>query len=206
MKKEEINIRGLYKIEKKDLKNCAETAAQAFINDESSKFLLSNKLSFENLYDFYLVLYRALFKKMYLFAESKDINGFIIITPVKNSILSVWDFIKAGGLKIIFNQGLGILFRALAYENNCINIRKKFIPSNAWYIFQFAVLPAKQGTGIGSKTIKPVLKWLKTNETSCYLETLNKTNIDIYKHLGFELKSVDTLPKSEKKQFAMLLN
>lgn len=206
MKKEEINIEGLYKIEKKDLKKCAETAAQAFINDESSKFLLSSKLSIENLYNFYLVLYKALFKKMYIFAESKDINGFIIIAPVENSILSTWDFIKAGGLKIIFNQGLGILFRALAYENNCVNIRKKIIPPKAWYIFQFSVLPVKQGTGIGSKTIKPALKWLKANENSCYLETLNKTNIDIYKHLGFELKSIDTLPKSKKKQFAMLLN
>lgn len=206
MKKKELNIHGLYKIEKNDLKKCAETAAKAFINDESSKFLLSSKLSLANLYDFYLVLYKALFKKMYIFAESKDINGFIIIAPVNDSVLLAWDFIKAGGLKVIFNQGLGILFRALAYENNCINIRKKFIPPNAWHIFQFAVLPAKQGIGIGSKTIKPVLKWLKTNETSCYLETLNKTNIDIYKHLGFELKSVDTLPKSEKKQFAMLLN
>lgn len=206
MKKEELHIDGLYQLKEEDLKRCADVAAQAFINDETSKFLLSSNLTYKSLYNYYLVIYKAIYNKMYMFAESENIDGFIIITSVKDSVITIWDFFKAGGLKIILSQGLGILFRSLEYENNCISIRNKIIPANTWYILQFGVSPAKQGMGVGSKTIKPVLKWLDSKNASCYLETHKDVNVDIYNRFGFSLKSVDTLPNSEKKQFAMLRN
>jgi len=206
MKKEELNIDGLYQIKKEDLKRCADIAAQAFINDESSTFLLSSKLTYKTLYDYYLVLYKSIYNQMYMFADSKNIDGFIIIVPVKHSEVSVWDFIKAGGLKVICTHGLGLVFRSLEYQKNCINIRHKIISSDAWYIMQFGVSPTKQGIGLCSKTIKPVLEWLKSNKADCYLETHKEVNVDIYKHLGFLLKSIDTMPNSKAKQFAMLRN
>lgn len=204
MQKEELNIEGLYQIKKEDLKRCAEVGAQAFINDESSKYLLASKLSYESLYNFYSVIFKALYNKMYLFAESENIDGFIIVAPMGNSVLGILDFIKAGGLKIIFSQGIEIMLRAIKYEGNCIKIRSKIIPPNTWHLFQFGVLPAKQGMGLGSKTIKPFLKFLDSKKAPCYLETQNATNVEIYKHFGFVLKSTDTLPNNGKKQFAML--
>lgn len=206
MRKEELNIEGLYQIKKEDLKRCADVATQAFINDESSKFLLSSKLTYKSLYDYYLVIYKAIHNKMYMFAESKNIDGFVIIVPIQHSIITIWDFIKAGGLKVICSQGLGILFRSLEYEKNCINIRNKIISSNTWYVLQFGVSPTKQGMGLGSKTISPVLKWLDSKKAACYLETHKKINVDIYNHFGFLLKSTDTLPNSTTKQYAMLRN
>lgn len=204
MKKQKLDIKGLYQIQKKDLKKFAETAAQAFICDETSKFILSSKLTHKTLYDFYSVIYNATYNKMYMFAESENIDGFIIIAPIKNSELSLWEFIKAGGLKLVFSYGLDFVLRSLNYEKNCIKIRKKFVSSNDWYIFQFGVAPTKQGMGLGSKIIRPVLNWLDSEKISCYLETQKDVNVDIYNHFGFALKSTDTLPNKNKKQFAML--
>lgn len=203
MKEQEPNIKGLYRIKREDIKKCAETAAKAFIDDESSKFLLSSKLTYQNLYDFYVVIYNALYTKMYMFADSEDINGFIIISPIKNSELSLWDFIQAGGLKLILSNGLDFILRSLNYEKNCINIRKKFVSSNDWYIFQFGVSPLKQGSGLGSKIMKPVLEWFDSEEINCYLETQKRVNVDIYNHFGFSLKSTDNMPGNDIKQFAM---
>lgn len=204
MKKEEFNIDGLYKIKKEDLKRCAEVAAQAFIDDESSKFLLSSNLTYKSLYDYYLAIYKAVYNKMHMFAESKNIDGFIIIAPIKNAELSLWDCIKTGGLKVILSLGLGVVLRSLEYEKNCIRIRNKIASSNTWYVFQFGVLPAKQGRGLGSKIMKPFLKWLDSKKVACYLETQKEINVDIYNHFGFSLKSTDTLPKKTASQFAML--
>lgn len=206
MEKQELNIDGLYRIKKKDLKRCAEIAALAFIDDESSKFLFASKLTYESLYEFYLIIYNAVYNKMYMFAESENIDGFIIISPIKNAEISFQDFIKAGGLKIIFSQGLGFILRSLSYEKNCIKIRKKFVSTNDWYILQFGVTPAKQGMGVGSKIMKSVLDWLDSKKIACYLETQKKINVDIYAHFGFTLKSLDTLPNKDIKQFAMLRN
>lgn len=206
MKKQELNINGIYRIKKKDLKKCAEVAALAFIEDESSKFLFATKLTYKSLYEFYFVIYNTIYNKMYMFAESENIDGFIIISPINNAELSLWDFVKAGGLKVIFSQGLDFLLRLISYEKNCIKIRKKFVSANDWYILQFGVNPAKQGMGLGSKIMKPVLDWFDSKKIACYLETQKDVNVDIYNHFGFHLKSIDTLPNKNIKQFAMLRN
>ena len=70
MNKDEIIIDGLYRIKKKDLKRCAQVAAKAFLDDASSKFLLSANLTYKSLFNYYFVIYNAAFKKMYMFAES----------------------------------------------------------------------------------------------------------------------------------------
>ncbi len=206
MKKEEFIINGLYKIKKADLKRCAEVAAKAFIDDESSKFILSANLTYKSLYNYYLVIYKAAYNKMHMFAESENINGFIIIAPIKNADLSLWECIKAGALKLIFSQGLGMVFRSLEYEKNCIKNRDKIATTDNWYIFQFGVSPDKQGEKLGSKTIKPVLSWFDSEKIACYLETQKDINVDIYSHFGFSLKMVSTLPNKEVNQFAMLRN
>lgn len=204
MKNQEPNISGIYRIHKTDLKKCADVAAQAFIEDESSKFLLGSKLNYKSLYEFYLVIYNAIYNKMYMFSESKNIDSFIIIAPIKNSELSLSDFLLAGGLKLIFSNGLDFVLRSLNYEKNCIKIRKKIVSSDDWYIFQFGVLPAKQGIGLGSKVMRPILNWFDLEKITCYLETQKDVNVEIYSHFGFVLKSTDTLPSKSIKQFAML--
>ncbi|MBS4760035.1 MAG: GNAT family N-acetyltransferase [Clostridium sp.] len=204
MKKTDLTIEGLYKIQEKDLPRCAKVAAQAFLDDESSKFILSTQLTFKTLYNYYLIIYKAAYKKMYMFAESEKINGFIIISPSTNAELSLWDCIKAGAIKFIMNKGLGIAFRSIEYEKNCTMTRNKIVPNDSWYIFQFGVSPEQQGKKIGSKTIRPVLKWLDSIKKSCYLETQKNKNVEIYNHLGFTLKEVNFLPDKKMPQFAML--
>ena len=204
MENKELSIEGVYRIKESDIKRCADVAAKAFIDDESSKFLLSSNLTYKTLYGFYSVLFKAIHKKMYMFADSEDINGFVTFSAIKNSEISLFEFLRVGGLKVIFSQGLGLVFNSLAYENNCVNIRKKFISNDGWYIFQFGVHPEKQGMGVGSSVMKPVLRWFDAHNISCYLETQKNVNVEIYKHLGFSLKSVNTLPKKEVKQYAML--
>lgn len=204
MEKEKFNIEGLYRIEQNELSKCADVAARAFLDDESSKFLLSSKLTYKSLYDYYLTIYKVVYNKMHIFAESKDINGFIIVSPLKNADLSLWDYIRAKSLKAIFSFGIGVILRSLKFENNCIKIRNKIASLDSWYIFQFGVLPSKQGQGVGSKTMKPFLKWLDTQKIPCYLETQKIGNIHMYKHFGFTLESIDTLAQTTKNQFAML--
>lgn len=206
MKNEDFLIEGLYKIKKQDIEKCAQVAAKSFLDDNSCKYILDSNLTLKSLYEYYLVIYKAAYNKMYMFAESENINGIIIITPIKNADLSVWDCIKCGAVKLILSKGAGILFRSLAYEKICIKMRNKIVKNNSWYIFQFCVIPEKQGKKLGSKMMKHVLQWMDSNNICCYLETQKLINVDIYKHFGFSLKMIDTLPESKIKQFSMFRN
>ncbi|MCD7878595.1 MAG: GNAT family N-acetyltransferase [Candidatus Gastranaerophilales bacterium] len=201
--KNKLIIKELYKIEKKDIKRCAEIAAKAFIDDNSCRFILAANLTFKSLYDFHLMLYKSAFDRMYMFSESEKINSLIIITPLKNAELSILKCIKEGALKIIFSQGAGIALRAFHYEQNCIKMHNKFATKGSWYIFQFCVVPEEQGKKLGSKTLCPILKWMDSNNINCCLETHKTVNVEIYKHFGFSLKTVNTLPMNNGYQYAM---
>lgn len=206
MKRQEINIDGLYKIKEKDLEKCAKVAALAFLDDESSKYLLASNLTYEALYNYYLVIYKAAYKQMYMFAESNSIDGFIILTPAAKAELSIWECVKAGALKILFSEGFEIMLRSLEYERNCAKMRNRIALADSWYIFQLGIIPEKQGRKLGSKIIKAVLSWMDCKNLTCYLETQKYVNVSIYNHFGFSLKAVGTLPDKKRYQFAMFRN
>ncbi len=204
MQKEELSIKGLYKITQKDLERCANVAAQAFLDDESSKFLLSSTLTLKTLYEYYLLILKTAHTKMYMFADCFEINSFIVIAPITNADLSIWDCIMSCGLMPVINLGFKIIQRSLEYEKNCIKLRTGIVSNDCWYIFQFGVLPEKQGKKFGSKIIKPVLSWFDSKKIVCYLETQKVVNVEIYSHLGFSLKGTNVFSDNKIKQFGML--
>lgn len=197
-------INGLKQAEKKDLEQCANIAALAFLDDPSSIFLFKNELCYKSLFDFYLILYKSIFNKMNIYINEDNFSGFIITSSIKKSIITIADFIKNGGNKIIYKHGLGLVKRSLSFEHNNILIRKNFINTNDWYIMQFGVNPSKQKCGIGSKLMKPLINWFDENYINCYLETFKDVNIKIYNHYGFELKYTGFIPDKSRKQYAML--
>ena len=62
----------------------------------------------------------------------------------------------------------------------------------------------KQGQGIGSRLIKPVLQALDDYHIPLYLETHKEINTYIYEHLGFHMVDISTIPGTNTTQYAML--
>ena len=202
--KETFDLQGLYRVQKKDLKKCAEVAARAFIDDPSSKYLLKKKLSCPKLYNYYLNAFKALYSDAYILAPSEAVEGVLILMPPGASRVASGKFIKAGGLLLPFSVCWGILSRSIEYENNNCKIRQSVCPDETWYIFQVAVDPEKQGLGLGSVMMRPFFNWLDERHLPCYLETHKEKNVDLYTHYGFSVKGIDTLPDKSQKQYAML--
>ena len=202
--KETLDLKGLYTVQKKDLKTCANVAARAFLDDPSSRYLLKKDLTRPRLYKYYLNAFKALYNDAYILAPNEEIEGFIILMPPGKTSVSALRFIKAGGLALPFSVGFGILSRSIEYENNNYRIRQSVCSDNTWYIFQFGVAPEKQGQGIGSKLMKPFLNWLDERHLPCYLETHKEKNVELYAHYGFILKATDALPDKSHTQYGML--
>jgi len=204
MKKELFNLQGLYKVQRKDIKKCADVAAKAFLDDPSSTYLLEKDLSHPKLYEYYLKAFNALYTDASIFAPDEAIEGFIILMPPGKTSVSARRFIESGGLALPFSVSFGILSRSLEYESNNLRIRRNVCSDETWYIFQFGVAPEKQGQGLGSKLMKPFLNWLDEQQLPCYLETHKQKNVDLYAHYGFILKATDTLPNKKHTQYGML--
>ncbi len=64
-----------------------------------------------------------------------------------------------------------------------------------WYLAVLGVDPARQGEGIGSRLLQPVLSRLDREERAAYLETSKERNIAWYGRQGFALtRTVEVRP------------
>ena len=64
-----------------------------------------------------------------------------------------------------------------------------------WYLAVLGTEPARQGKGIGSALIAPILERCDQTETPAYLESSKESNIPFYNRHGFEVTGTIDLPR-----------
>ena len=122
-----------------------------------------------------------------IYADSQELNGFVILLPPGYTGIKTFSFIWNGGFKILYNQGIRALLRMANFESFAMNLRKKYTNNEDWYIYNLCVHPNQQGKKISSKLIKPILNYFKMKKQICYLETNSDSNVPIYEHFGFKI-------------------
>ena len=63
-----------------------------------------------------------------------------------------------------------------------------------WYLFVVSTMPERQGQGLGTAIISPVLAEADAAGVPAYLESTNPRNMTLYRRLGFEQTGELTLP------------
>jgi ribosomal protein S18 acetylase RimI-like enzyme len=63
-----------------------------------------------------------------------------------------------------------------------------------WYLPLLGVSPARQGQGIGSALLRPVLERCDADGMPAYLEATSPRNRELYERHGFEVREVTHLP------------
>ncbi len=56
-----------------------------------------------------------------------------------------------------------------------------------WYLFLLGIAPERQGQGIGSALLQPMLERCDTERLPIYLNTSNMNNVPFYQRRGFEI-------------------
>lgn len=88
-------------------------------------------------------------------------------------------------LKLIFNCiGLSNVFKAMDRESKIKKIQPKERMCYLWFI---GVNPIYQGSGIGSKLLREIIKESEKEDRPIYLETSTMKNLPWYKKFGFEV-------------------
>jgi ribosomal protein S18 acetylase RimI-like enzyme len=90
---------------------------------------------------------------------------------------------------------------ALTYMDE---LHKRKVPGPHWYLWALGVEPARQGQGIGSRLIAPVLAQADREGLPCYLETETAGNVAFYQKQGFYVVSDDLVPGQSLRIWTML--
>jgi ribosomal protein S18 acetylase RimI-like enzyme len=90
-------------------------------------------------------------------------------------------------------RGLGVLEQE----------RRRLNPEAYWYLDALGVEPARQGRGVGSRLLAPILSTASEQGLSCYLETESEGNVAFYEKQGFRVLSTLEFPESPVRLWTM---
>ena len=193
-----------YSLQKSDLEQGASVMANAFRDDPAIRYLLGGETIGADDWRYFLTVLKAVYGKCVMLSTDKTVQDLLILFPPKLKTVPSLRFLLNGGIGLYRYFGMTLFSRTINYENNCKRIKDLFLTPDIWYCMCFVVLPEKQGQGTGSRLMKPALHALDEHHISLYLETHKEINTHIYKHFGFDVVDISTIPGTGRTQYAML--
>lgn len=201
--KEYIKKNGLYIVNKKELKQLAKIAADAYKNYPLHNWFCNGKYNEKISYKIMLVSLRTMYKDGVIYADSPNLNGFCIWLPFGFTGSKTLPFLFSGGISVFFRGGIKIVKKLITFENFAMKLKQKYTDNMDWYLYNLSIKTEAQGKGIASKLIKPMLAFCDLEQMVCYLETNKEKNLSLYKHYGFELMEEQFVPSSNVIHYSM---
>lgn len=199
-----IEKAGLYIVQEKDLDRLAEVSADAYQDYPLHNYFMKGKYDKKASKLLMQISLKTMTEDAIIYADSEEMNGFAAWLPFGFTGNKAMPFLLNGGLKLIMRSGLGIVARLSNYEKYAMNLKKEFTDHYDWYLFNLSIKKDAQGKGIASKLMRPMLKFCDDEKMVAYLETNKESNVGLYKHYGFELKSEEIVPKTTVTHYAMV--
>jgi len=196
-------MQGLYRLQKRDVPQAAEVLAKSFSDYPMFQYILGDRFSADSAKIFlrFLIKYSVLYGEAY--APSREMEGVLLFTEYNENSFSLLRSLRAGALSLM-RFGSAVAKRFSEFDGMSTRIHKACVPEPHIYLIMIGVDPDKQGQGVGSGLIRPLLNLAQAKGYPVYLETHGDNNVAIYRNLGFSVVSEDTLPGTDIQQYAML--
>ena len=199
-----IEKAGLYIVKKEDLDRLADIAADAYQDYPLHNWFTGGKYDKKASELIMQISLKTMTEDAVIYADSEEMNGFAVWLPFGFTGSKTLPFLLNGGLELILHSGPGIIGRLLTYENYAMNLKKQYTDNYDWYLYNLSIKKDAQGKGIASKLLRPMLQFCDDEKMVAYLETNKASNVDLYKHYGFDLKREEPIPKTDVTHYSMV--
>ena len=123
------------------------------------------------------------------------VEGAAIWLPPGKTHIPALQMMAAGMYQAPFRMGPGNFMRFMGALGIMEKLHKESTPEDHWYLMVLGVDPPRQGQGVGSALMAPVLGRADAAGVPCYLETQKDINVKLYRKHGFDVVVEDDLPK-----------
>jgi ribosomal protein S18 acetylase RimI-like enzyme len=107
--------------------------------------------------------------------------------PPENSNPTFWRQARAGMLKLPLRFGLTGFRKLTAYDDMAGKLHHDHAPMPHYYLSAIGVAPGRQGQGLGSVLMQPMLGRADDQQLHCWLDTHREENVRLYERHGFQV-------------------
>ena len=130
-----------------------------------------------------------------VFVNAKEVQGVAIWLPPGGYPLGLVRMIRAGMFLAPQKLGPAPFVRFTRMMNWMERLHKQNTPPQHWYLQFLGVDPPRQGQGVGTALMQPVLARADADGLACYLETAKARNLPLYQRQGFQIVLEADVPK-----------
>src|SRR5690606_19676092 len=91
-----------------------------------------------------------------------------------------------------------------AYDDVARRLHHQHAAMPHWFLAAVGVEPARQGQGIGSRLLRPMLARADSQGLPCWLDTHQEQNVRLYERLGFQVRERAVVPGHPLPVYGML--
>lgn len=135
---------------------------------------------------------------------TRDGSGVACWLPAERANAGFWRQVRAGMLSVPLKFGWKAFGRLLPYDEMTRKLHHQHASMPHWYLSAIGVEPERQGQGVGSALMRPILDRADAQGVACYLETHREGNVRLYQRHGFEVVCRADVPGHAVPIWAML--
>ncbi len=123
-----------------------------------------------------------------------DLSGICAWLPLENSMPTFWRQVRSGMLQIPLRFGLSGFRKLSAYDEMARRLHHDHAPMPHYYLSAIGVAPQRQGQGLGSALMRPMLERVDDEKRHCWLDTHHQQNVRLYERHGFGVARLAEVP------------
>ena len=189
-------INGLYKLQKRDIRNVGPILRDAFQHDPIWNQLFKDEPMAEHkLSSFFEAPVRYCMKFGDVYATSENLEGIAAWVPGDQGNMTMWRMLRSGALMSAMRIGAGIGKKMKQIMKTLPEDREQNMGDSPYiYFLIVGVASTYQGKGLGGKLIRAVIERSEAEGKPIYLETETVDNVKLYEKYGFHVIKKITLP------------
>ena len=186
-------MNGPRRVSEEEYEKAVEILTEAFFEDPMIKYVFKDRERKE-IRRLYGVMTKAYAPSSDIYFDSEEPNGMIQwIDSEKEPGVMAW--LRSGAMRMI-GSPVSSLFRLMKTGMEIFKTQKECMKGHNLHLILLAVLPRKQGMGIGKKLMNLFIQEADSRGLPCYLETQNPSNLGYYESFGFSVvKEIEISPE-----------
>ncbi|WP_367358850.1 GNAT family N-acetyltransferase [Mesotoga sp.] len=186
-------MNGPRRVSEEEYEKAVEILTEAFFEDPMIKYVFKDRERKE-IRRLYGVMTKAYAPSSDIYFDSEEPNGMIQwIDSEKEPGVMAW--LRSGAMRMI-GSPISSLFRLMKTGMEIFKTQKECMKGHNLHLILLAVLPRKQGMGIGKKLMNLFIQEADSRGLPCYLETQNPSNLRFYESFGFSVvKEIEISPE-----------